>query len=692
MEASVRRAVSENCPEAAKDIADYLADTACSILEEEHGDRSAFQGALKDAVEPFLEEYDVSQKEVVHFCELVALETFPSEGEARNSCATKASSAGSDADLLCRLPDLLMMYGGSKKPLLRNATLELFRGRRYGVVGANGSGKSTLISRIASKDMAGFPQALKVVHLSYDKIVADVSPKTIAREYAQLRSGVASRDISEGDLSQALVSVGFEEELLEKPVLELSGGWQMRLALACAVAQKANLLLLDEPTNHLDAAGVTWLIEFVRSTCVGGESGGTAIIISHDADFLDQTCTDVMHITSDAKLEYHHGSFSTFKTSVLGGNQEEAARLLETNSCMAGGVAIEGGRMAFPAPEKIGATAAARKLPILTLQDVTFRYSEDKPAVLSSATVALSMESRIGILGQNGAGKSTLLALLSDRLKPSSGEMWSHQNLRLSYVAQHHLVHLGQCMNRTPVEYMQERFRQGFDAEVPQKEARKLTPSEEADRKRLGIQFGKKSKPVQELISRKEVLKHASGDTGDKEYLYQVRWEGLSDAEISWERKGKLLKCGAEALVDDLDERLWRAWAGIEQRPLSTDEIVRHLESFGLPEEVCSNRKISMLSSGQKVKLMFGGALWTRPHILCLDEPTNFLDADSVDLLKDALKGFRGGYAIVTHNEHFAAEVCTENWTVAEGRISGAKPIWGKAQLSKQRSARCGYN
>lgn len=455
----------------------------------------------------------------------------------------------------------------------------------------------------------------------------------------------------------------------------------MRLGLACATAQQVDLMILDEPTNHLDAAAVKWLVEFVNTTCSSKGSSCTAFIVSHDAAFLDAVCSDILQFTTDGKLAFHTGNFASFKSSVLKGSQEEADRILEVGAFKGGGV---DSLMRFPVPEKIGRTAVDRKHPVVTLQNACFRYSAEGPLILDDVNVALTQDSKIAIVGANGAGKSTLLALLGDRLKASPpGELWWHERLRLSFVAQQHLDHLNSGLDTSCLEYMQNRFRPGYDLEAPQKEARQLTEKEEADRKREGIRFGKKSKPVKALLSRKEVLKHAAGKDkyGDavREFQYETQWDGLPDSEISWEMRSKLLICGARSMVDDLDERLDRTWAGTPARSIATEEVLKHLDEFGL-SEVVARRKISMLSGGQRVKLMFAGAFWTHPHILCLDEPTNFLDPDSVAILQDALANFKGGYAIVTHNEPFAQAVASETWSVANGKVTGAKKITGKAK------------
>ena len=65
-----------------------------------------------------------------------------------------------------------------------------------------------------------------------------------------------------------------------------------------------------------------------------------------------------------------------------------------------------------------------------------------------------------------------------------------------------------------------------------------------------------------------------------------------------------------------------------------TREIVKHLEPFGLAEDITCRRASSMLSAGQKSKLMLGAAFWTKPHTVCLDEPTNHVDVETVEALQ----------------------------------------------------------
>merc|ERR1711879_130618 len=75
------------------------------------------------------------------------------------------------------------------------------------------------------------------------------------------------------------------------------------------------------------------------------------------------------------------------------------------------------------------------------------------------------------------------------------------------------------------------------------------------------------------------------------------------------------------------------------------------------------------MGGGQKVKVVLGAAMWLSPHILILDEPTNYLDRDSLGALGTGLKEFGGGVIIISHNREFADWVCDERWVMNAGHL-----------------------
>lgn len=80
--------------------------------------------------------------------------------------------------------------------------------------------------------------------------------------------------------------------------------------------------------------------------------------------------------------------------------------------------------------------------------------------------------------------------------------------------------------------------------------------------------------------------------------------------------------------------------------------------------------KIKRLSGGQKARLVLAAAMWSKPHMIALDEPTNYLDNDTLAALTHALKSFKGGVVTISHNEAFVSNLCNEYWTVANGEIT----------------------
>merc|ERR1719446_380898 len=112
-------------------------------------------------------------------------------------------------------------------------------------------------------------------------------------------------------------------------------------------------------------------------------------------------------------------------------------------------------------------------------------------------------------------------------------------------------------------------------------------------------------------------------------------------------------------------------------------EDEKHVADFGLDAEAASHTHISALSGGQKVKVVLAGSMWMCPHILILDEPTNYLDRDGLGALTLAIQDFGGGVIIISHNREFANAVSTEKWIMKQGRLSQEGESVEKAENSE---------
>merc|ERR1712188_27311 len=125
-------------------------------------------------------------------------------------------------------------------------------------------------------------------------------------------------------------------------------------------------------------------------------------------------------------------------------------------------------------------------------------------------------------------------------------------------------------------------------------------------------------------------------------------------------------------MVQREDERQ-AAMAGLQNKQLTQPGIEKHLKDFGVDAEYASHTQINQLSGGMKVKVVLAAAMWQNPHILILDEPTNYLDREGLGALVLACKDYKGGVLIISHNKEFCDNVATEKWIMKGGylRIEG---------------------
>ncbi|KAM7135601.1 ATP-binding cassette sub-family F member 1 isoform 1-T1 [Molossus nigricans] len=409
------------------------------------------------------------------------------------------------------------------KELFVNADLYIVAGRRYGLVGPNGKGKTTLLKHIANRALS-IPPNIDVL-LCEQEVVADETPAVQAvlradtkrlqllEEERQLQAQLEQGDdtaaarlekvyeelratgaaAAEAKARRILAGLGFDPEMQNRPTHKFSGGWRMRVSLARALFMEPTLLMLDEPTNHLDLNAVIWLNNYLQGW------RKTLLIVSHDQGFLDDVCTDIVHLDAQ-RLHYYRGNYMTFK-KMYQQKQKELLKQYEKQEkklkeLKAGGKSAKQAekqtrealtrkqqkcrrknldeesqeapellkrpkeytvRFTFPNPPPLSP-------PVLGLHGVTFGYEGQKP-LFKNLDFGIDMDSRICIVGPNGVGKSTLLLLLTGKLTPTQGEMRRNHRLKVGFFNQQYAEQLH--MEQTPTEYLQQAFN------LPYQDARK---------------------------------------------------------------------------------------------------------------------------------------------------------------------------------------------------------------------------
>lgn len=273
-------------------------------------------------------------------------------------------------------------------------------------------------------------------------------------------------------------------------------------------------------------------------------------------------------------------------------------------------------------------------------------------------SVQLSLSSRIGVVGPNGAGKSTMIKLLTGELIPQQGTVWKHPNIRVGYVAQHAFHHLEMHLEKTPNQYIQWRYQGGQDREVLEKATRKMTDEDVAQMEVLVECMGHKNKI--EVILGRQKLK--------KSYQYEVKWVGLPHKHNKWISRDVLLESGFHKLVQAFDDTE-ASREGQGYRELLPSVIRSHIEQVGLPGDIADHNTISGLSGGQKVKVVLAAAMWNNPHMLVLDEPTNYLDREALGGLAMAIREWGGAVIMISHNTEFVSALCPELWEIENGEL-----------------------
>lgn len=487
------------------------------------------------------------------------------------------------------------------KTLIDRAVWSVFRGERFGLVGANGTGKTTLLRLIVGEN----EPSEGLVHRSRDVTVGYLPQEGVAqkarplfeeawsglpdipkleKEISRLREAVAVDNPDPDDLellgalqhrwedlegyhaeakvARVLAGLGFREADFRRPASEFSGGWQMRIALAKLLLFDPDLLLLDEPTNHLDLPALVWLEGYLK------QFQGSLIIVSHDRDFLDRSVNRIAEIHR-GKLMLYRGNYSEFeelRETREEQHEAEAARLEAERKRIETFV----DRFRYKASKARQVQSRVKMLEKLepaehekpaSSRRVHFRFPAAPPSgrwtlelknleknynavhVFHDVNLVLSRGEKVALVGVNGAGKSTLCRLLVGIDSPSSGSIQLGHNVQVDYFAQEADFHLDPSLT----------------------------------------------------------------------VLEQLESEG-----------GSAPQSGLRSLLGAF--------------LFSGDDVFK---------------RVSVLSGGEKSRLALAKMLLHPSNFLILDEPTNHLDMASQEVLLSALKAYEGTLIVVSHDRYF---------------------------------------
>jgi ATP-binding cassette subfamily F protein 3 len=364
---------------------------------------------------------------------------------------------------------IFLDFGG--QAIFEDLNITLDTSKKIGLVGNNGTGKTTLLRMLKKENEQYFgtidiPKNISIAYLPQHATL--LSTKTVLEEALFSEEEDLLLQPKEHEVKIILDGLGFQDKL-NKPVNELSTGWQMRLLLAKLLIKKADFYLFDEPTNHLDITTKEWLLNKLK-TLPG------FILISHERYFLDNLPDQIIELNQKKAITYH-GNFTYFENQkaineeLLLKNyleqQKEIDEKLKTISRFKATASkakmaqsmlkkvekielieapVNNNRrvnFSFPSLSKSGTI-------VLKVENLSHSYNSQK--ILDSVSFEIEKNEKIAIVAPNGIGKTTLLKLIVGKMPIQQGKIIPGHNVLMSYFEQDNVVVLPE--NKAIIDYM----------------------------------------------------------------------------------------------------------------------------------------------------------------------------------------------------------------------------------------------
>jgi ATP-binding cassette subfamily F protein 3 len=525
------------------------------------------------------------------------------------------------------------------RELLRDVSLVVGGGERWGVLGRNGSGKTTLFNLIRgdldpSSGTVARASGLRITVMDQYRDFGDAETVweagaaafadlfALERALAEQAEAMAAagdavtaamldrydRDLHrferEGGYAAAarvdavLHGLGFDPDRARtQTVASLSGGERGRVALARQLAAPADLLLLDEPTNHLDLGTTLWLEGYLRSL------DAAVLLITHDRALLEAVADHILHVEAGTATPYAAG-YDAFvaqraerRLAAQRAYQQQSARIAKEEEYIRRNLAGQNSRQAVgrqkrlariprlgppPGEEAVMAVRLEAKErggdQVLVADGVRIAFGER--VLVAGFGAVVRRGEVVGLVGANGSGKSTLLKVITSERGPDGGTVRIPESITVAH------------------------YRQDL-AQVPEE---------------------------------------------------KTLYDAIADRRTKWTR----------------------------------GQVQGHLGRFGFSGDTVL-RRCGTLSGGERARMALALMELDGANLLAFDEPTNHLDVESIEALEDAIADFDGTVILVSHDRALLRSLVDRVWVLHEGRITdypGTFAEWEAASAERAHAAR----
>lgn len=347
------------------------------------------------------------------------------------------------------------MSGGYKsfgpQKIFEDATFAINEGEHVGVIGPNGAGKSTLFKIMIDEDSLDNgdiirSKRLRIGYLSQHDLWTETET---GNDYLER---VCTLPVWHAKSLGSDLQV--PEEIFEKPIMSLSGGYRMRIKLIGLLGTDPNLMMLDEPTNYLDLETTILLEKFLQNY------EGAFLLISHDREVLRRTTDHILEVESGEIIKFSGNIDDYFEQKELLREQlaATAAGQAKKREAVMDFVAKFGAKASkakqaqsrmkqlekmeviefkavpvraairIPQPDHVGRV-------VMKLQDCAFGYGDR--TVIEDVNMEIERGDHVAVIGLNGAGKSTLLKGIAGTLAPQKGKRELGYQVELAIFNQH---------------------------------------------------------------------------------------------------------------------------------------------------------------------------------------------------------------------------------------------------------------